>query len=105
MLFQGIIAISALITTTDAYAINELQRNTRDSIGQNRISNNIYAYKRARNNNKLESDLLWSMQKRFGGLNLSLRQQNAFDRLMRTARSTRSAKNNKFDPIIDIRRF
>lgn len=102
LLIMGALTVTALVIPSTR-SVNVLHRQERDSIGQNRLANNLYAYKRGRNrSDNMEMDLIRSIAQRFSTYDLTNDQRMMLKRINNYSTLSNRHVNRNFNPVIDL---
>ena len=83
-----------------------VNRSTRDSIGQNRLLNNLFSLRKGQSRSTSEFDLMSSIASRVTRGSLTRDQRKIFNQIMKAAKAKRSAQKYPVyaRPVIDFRR-
>ena len=83
-----------------------VNRSTRDSIGQNRLLNNLFSLRKGQSRSNSEFDLMSSIASRVTRGSLTRDQRKIFNQIMKAAKAKRSAQKYPVyaRPVIDFRR-
>ena len=83
-----------------------VNRSTRDSIGQNRLLNNLFSLRKGQSRSNSEFDLMSSIASRVTRGSLTRDQRKILNQIMKAAKAKRSAQKYPIyaRPVIDFRR-
>ena len=100
------IGASRRISEESTKSIEILPRSTRDSIGQNRLLNNLFSLRKGQSRSNSDFDLMSSIASRVTRGSLTRDQRKIFDQIMKAAKAKRSAQKYPVyaRPVIDFRR-
>ena len=100
------IGASRRISEESPKSIEILPRSTRDSIGQNRLLNNLFSLRKGQSRSNSEFDLMSSIASRVTRGSLTRDQRKIFNQIMKAAKAKRSAQKYPVyaRPVIDFRR-